>query len=124
MKKCLLLYGALFAAIMIMALPEAAYAQRAYAKHNLGLPDYERTAPPGEETMLVHTKSPGMHTVCQTLRDNEKAVIRYDNNEVTLGPGHCVEVEASYITAKPESASAQPVGVYGYHHVFKERPDQ
>lgn len=114
------LFGVFSALVLVAAIPGAAHAQRAYAKHNLGQPDYERAASSGEETVLAHTKSPGLHTVCQTLHDSDQAIIHYDNNKMTLGPGHCVMVEASNITATTSAASGEQVGVFGYHHVFKD----
>lgn len=119
MKKSLFLMGGVFAAILIATLPQAAEAQHAWARHHMGMPDYEATAPSGQDTVLVHTKSPGLHTVCQSQHDQDKAIIHYDDNEMTIGPGQCVEVEASYITAKPLK-DGQQVGVFGYHHVFKD----
>lgn len=113
------LASVLTAIIVVMSLPGVAEAQRAGARHNLGQPDYERTAAASESAVLVHTKSPGLHTVCQSLGDTEKAVIHYDNNELTLAPGHCVEVEASYITASSSGSSS--VDVFGYHHITHER---
>ena len=119
MNKSVFLLGGCFAAIMMVALPQAAQAQRAWAQHHLGMPDYQATAPSGQDTVLVHTTSKGYHTVCQTIHDQDRAVIHYDDNETTIGPGQCVEVQAAYITAKPLT-DGQQVGVFGYHHVFKD----
>jgi hypothetical protein len=107
--------GVLSAVVLFVAFPAGVYAQHAGAQHNLGQPDYERTASPGENAVLAHTKSPAKHTICQTLHDTDQAIIHYDNNEMTLGPGHCVMVEASVISATPSGDSR--VNVFGWHHL-------
>lgn len=113
MKK--IIVGTLSALVLLVAFPAGSHAQHAVAKHNLGQPDYDRTASSGDKTVLAHTKSPATHTVCQTLHDSDQAIIHYDNNEMTLGPGHCVMVEASYISAAASTDGSQ-VHVYGWNH--------
>jgi hypothetical protein len=106
--------GALSAVVLFVAFPADVHAQRAGAQHNQGQVDYERSASSGQETVLVHTKSPAKHTVCQTLHDSDQAIIHYDDNEMILGPGHCVMVEAQKITAT--SSGDSRVNLYGRHH--------
>jgi hypothetical protein len=107
--------GALSALALLVAFPAGLHAHHAGAQHNLGQPDYERTASSGEKTVLAHTKSAAKHTICQTLHDTDQAIIHYDDNEMILGPGHCVEVEASYISAAPATDGTK-VHVYGWDH--------
>ncbi len=107
--------GALSALILLVAFPVGVNAHHAGAQHNLGQPDYERTASPGESVVLAHTKSPAKHTVCTSHHGTDQAIIHYDNNELPLGPGHCVMVEGSLISATPSGDSR--VSVFGWHHI-------
>jgi hypothetical protein len=107
--------GAVSAVFLLVAFSSEVSAQRAGAQHNQGLPDYDRGLSPGETATLVHTKSPTKHTICQNLHDRDQAIIHYDDNEMILGPGHCVLVEASTVTATPSGDSR--VNVFGWHHL-------
>jgi hypothetical protein len=109
-----ILVGTLSAVVLFLAFPADVHAQRAGAQHNQGQVDYARSASSGQETVLAHTKSPAKHTVCQTLHDSDQAIIHYDDNEMVLGPGHCVMVEAQKITAT--SSGDSTVHLFGRRH--------
>jgi hypothetical protein len=105
--------GFLSAVGLFVIFPADAYAHHTNSQHR-GAPAFERTISPGENAVLAHTKSPAKHTICQLIKDGNHAIIHYDDNEMTLGPGHCVMVEASYISASPSGDS--PVSVFGFHN--------
>jgi hypothetical protein len=114
--------GALTAVVLLITFPAGVHAQHASSQHNLGQPDYERTVSPGESVVLAHTKSPAEHTVCTSHHGTDSAIIHYDNNELPLGPGNCVMVEGSLISATPSGNS--PVSVFGRHHIHHEHANQ
>jgi hypothetical protein len=113
MKK--IIVGTLSALFLLVVFPVGVQAHHAKAIHDRGQPDYERTASSGEKTVLAHTKSPTKHTVCQAHHDADPAIIHYDNNETILGPGHCVMVEASYVSGAASTDGSQ-VQLYGWNH--------
>jgi hypothetical protein len=110
-----LIFGLLSGTVLFLAVPAMAdHGDHAGARMNLGQPDYERTVSGSEPATLVHTKAPAKHTICQILRDTDMAIIHYDDNKMILGPGHCVLVEASYITV--QSSEGVRASVFGWHH--------
>jgi hypothetical protein len=109
-----LIVGLLSGIVLLLAVPGMAQAQHAGARMHLGQPDYERTVTGSEQAVLAHTKSTNKHTVCASRHNTDHAIIHYDGNELTLDPGHCVLVEASYITA--QSSEGVRAAVFGWHH--------
>ena len=109
-----IMVGLLSGMVLFLAVPGMAQAQHAGARMHLGQPDYERTVTGSEQAVLAHTKSPNKHTVCASRHNTNHAIIHYDNNELTLDPGHCVLVEASYLTANP--SGTERTSVFGWHH--------
>lgn len=110
-----LMIGILSVVVLLMAVPAVAHdGTSAGARMNLGQPDYERTVTGSEQAVLAHTKSPNKHTVCASRHNTNHAIIHYDNNETTLDPGHCVLLEASYLTANP--SGTERTSVFGWHH--------
>ena len=114
-----IIVGLLSGMVLFLAVPAMAHdGDHAGARMNLGQPDYERTVTGSEQAVLAHTKSPNKHTVCASRHNTDHAIIHYDNNELTLDPGHCVLVEASYLTANP--SGTERTSVFGWHHIHHE----
>jgi hypothetical protein len=64
------------------------------------------------DTLLVHTQSASQHSVCADAHGTTDVVVKYDDNETTVSPGHCALVEAGHISAHAGGAGQTHVTVH------------
>lgn len=53
-----------------------------------------------DETLLVHSATPSKNTVCSSTHGQGDVVVKYDDNETNISPGHCALLEAGQIRVR------------------------
>jgi hypothetical protein len=73
------------------------------------------------DTLLVHTQAVSQHTVCADAHGTTDVVVKYDENETNISPGHCALLEAGQISVHAGREGKTHVTVHsGAHHGGRE----
>jgi hypothetical protein len=105
--------GALAAIIMFAAGSTAALASGESRDENSPVAEATITNMQEGDSLLVHTQSPTQNTVCADSHGTTDVVVKYDDNETNISPGHCALLEAGHISARAGGEGTTHVTVHG-----------